>query len=72
MTNQFNKNQTNINIDEIIDVAINNAEARRNLSNEEMDRINGGASKVVPTTGIIKSELIVMGKIATDNGTKTA
>lgn len=49
MSNQSNKNtnQLHISIDDIISGAVENAEARRNVSNEEIDGINGG----IATTG---------------------
>jgi hypothetical protein len=44
MNNQSKKNnsQIHISIDEIIDGAVKNAESRRDLSNKEMNEINGG------------------------------
>jgi hypothetical protein len=53
MSNQSKKstNQLHISIDDIISGAVENAEARRNVSNEEMDGINGGLSSGGATTG---------------------
>jgi hypothetical protein len=48
------KNQSHENIDEIIDSAIDNAETRKELSEAEMDEINGGIR--FPTIGLIKQD----------------
>jgi hypothetical protein len=40
-----NEDQSNINIDDFIDAAIENAEARRELSDDELDEVNGGTVK---------------------------
>jgi hypothetical protein len=72
MSNQSKKNtnQLHISIDDIISGAIENAEARRNVSNEEMDGINGGLPSGGATTGArpVKPPVVItMGKIKTDD-----
>jgi hypothetical protein len=48
------KNQSHENIDEIIDSAIENAEARQELSEDELDEANGGIRLPMPIIGLIK------------------
>ena len=50
-----NKNQSHENIEEVIDLAVDNAETRKELSEAEMDEINGGIGRF-PTIGLIKQD----------------
>lgn len=48
------KNQSHENIDEIIDSAVENAEARQELAEDELDEVNGGVRFPIPIIGLIK------------------
>lgn len=55
-----NENQSRESIDDIIDDAVENAEARRELSDEELDDVAGGiiagGVRLPIKTGIIRSD----------------
>jgi hypothetical protein len=50
------KNQSHENIDEIIDSAVENAEARQELSEDELDEAIGGVKLPPPIIGLIKED----------------
>jgi hypothetical protein len=67
---QKNTNQLHISIDDIISSAVENAETRRNVFNEEMDGINGGMPSGGATTGArpVKPPVVItMGIIKTND-----
>ena len=55
--NQKNKQEADLKIDEAIEKAVENAEARKELSEEELDGIAGGKTLGgLHTTGLIATE----------------
>jgi ClpP class serine protease len=55
--NQKNENQFDERIDQIINEAVENAETRRELSDDEMDEVTGGTRFIPPIIiGLIKED----------------